>query len=393
MAAAVPLSQDETKRTTATRDECVNEIRRLVEAHPSGFITRNRFRVESNLAESAWNAHFGTFSEFRRQAGVVLSRHAHRLERDIAKHASVDRMREMTQEKREYAGRYKRPVDRRWQTALIGSDIHDMHCDPFWRRTFIDMARRAAPEVIVLNGDIYDLPEFSKHTRDPRDWTPQDRIRWVWKFLGDLRAAAPDAEIQFIEGNHEFRLLRHLAEATPAMLVLLADLHGFTVSKLLGLDQFEINLVARSDMTAFNERDIKQQLRRNYTTLWDGALLFGHFPEMRNMGVPGASGHHHKHIVWTEYSPKFGPYEWHQIGCGHRREASYCNGERWANGFLLAHCDTQTKRTQFEYVDVSHNAAMIGGKHYVRADDEIVVDSGVSDAETARTRTPTRGTR
>lgn len=386
------LSQDDNKQTRATKDECIREMRRLAEADTTKVVTRNFFRNESRLAESAWNAHFGTFEEFKRQAGIILSRHAHRLERDIAKHASVDKMRAMNVEKRSYEGKYARPEGGRWQSALVVSDVHDMHCDPFFRRVLMDVAKRSQPEIVVLNGDIYDLPEFSKHSRDPRDFNPLDRIRWVWKFLGDLRAAVPNAEIQFIEGNHEFRLLRHLAEETPAMLVMLAELHGFTVPKLLGLDRFEINLIARADMTAFNERDIKTQLARNYTTLWDGSLLFGHFPEMRNMGLPGASGHHHKHIVWTAYSPAHGPYEWHQTGCGHMREASYCNGERWANGFLLAHCDTLTRRTQFEYVDLSHTAAMVGGKWYSRSDGEPVSDLTVSEKDTKRAATGNKRT-
>ena len=377
-----PLSQDESKRRTATRAECIAELRRIAEADTSRVVTRNQFRNDSTLAESAWNCHFGTFEEFKRQAGVMLSRHAHRLERHIAKHASVDRLREMNAEKRQYEGKYARPKDGRWQTALVMSDLHDIHCDPFFRRVVLDVARRVAPEIVVLNGDIFDLPEFSKHTRDPRDWAPLDRIKWVWKFLADLRRAAPEAEIQFVEGNHEFRLLRHLAEQTPAMLVMLADLHGYTIQRLLGLDQYEIRLIARSDMTAWNERDIAKQLRRNYTMLWGDSLLFGHFPEMRKMGIPGASGHHHKHVVWTEYSPVHGPYEWHQIGAGHQREASYCNGEKWANGFLLAHCDTLTRRTQFEYADLSHCAAMVGGKWYARTADEPVLDLRVSDTDT-----------
>lgn len=379
-----PLSQDESKRRTATRAECIAELRRIAELDTTRVVTRNQFRNESTLAESAWNAHYGTFVEFKRQAGIMLSRHAHRLERNIAKHASVDRLREMNVEKRQFEGKYARPRDGRFQTALVMSDLHDLHCDGFFRRVVLDVARRAAPEIVVLNGDIFDLPEFSKHTRDPRDWSPLDRVKWVWSFLADLRRAAPEAEIQFVEGNHEYRLLRHLAEQTPAMLVMLADLHGYTIPKLLGLDKYEVRFIARADMTAFNERDIQTQLWKNYTILWDGSLLFGHFPEMRRMGLPGASGHHHKHLVWTEYSPVHGPYEWHQIGAGHQREASYCNGEKWANGFLLAHCDTATKRTQFDYIDVSHAAAIVGGKWYQRGSDEPVLDMNVSETDTHR---------
>jgi UDP-2,3-diacylglucosamine pyrophosphatase LpxH len=85
----------------------------------------------------------------------------------------------------------------------------------------------------VLNGDIFDLPEFSKYTQDPRHFAPVERIKWVHQFLNDLREAAPDAQIDFVEGNHEFRLLRHLSEATPALMTVLADLHGMTIPTCL----------------------------------------------------------------------------------------------------------------------------------------------------------------
>lgn len=357
-----------------TATQCIAELRRVAEAEPNRYITRMIFRNESAISDATWNRYFGTFDEFKRQAGITLSRHAQRLEKSIAKHASVDTMRAMNADKRQWEGAYLRPSSRRWQTALVASDLHDVHCDPFFRRVLLDTAARVQPEKIVLNGDVFDLPEFSRHFQDPRSFNLLDRIRWVHGFLGDLRQAAPDAELIFTEGNHEFRLLRHLGEETPAMMTVLADLHGWTVPKLLGLDRFEVNYVARADMTAFTERDIKAQLRKNYVTLWDNALLFGHFPEMRAMGVPGASGHHHKHIVWTAYSPTHGPYEWHQTGCGHQREASYCNGEKWANGFLLCHTDTRSRRTAFEYVDVSHPHAVVGGRFYERTAREPVLD-------------------
>ena len=370
-----PLSEDQRKfHPEWTAEDCCVELQRIANIDTTKVISRNYFRVHSDISESTWNRYFGTFEEFKRQAGIILSRHAHRLEKSIAKHASVDKLRDLNAEKRSFEGTYLRPSSKRWQSALVLADLHDRHCDPFYRRVALDTAARVQPEKVILNGDIFDLPEFSKHFQDPRTFNILDRIKWVHAFLGDLRIAAPDAEITFVEGNHEARLLRHLSEQTPAMLTVLADLHGFTAAKLLGLDRYELNYVARMDLTAFTEADIKGQLRKNYTVQWDGALLFGHFPDMRRMGIPGASGHHHRHEVWSAYSPVHGAWEWHQTGCGHQREASYCAGEKWQNGFLIAHCDTLTKRTQFEYVDLSHSAAMVGGKFYQRTDEEPILD-------------------
>lgn len=367
----VPLSENTKKITDLwTKEQCIAALRAIAEAEPDKVITRNYFRVNGPIAESVWNRHFGTFEEFKRQAGITISRHAHRLEKSIAKHASVDILRQMNQDKADWGDAYLKPNGKRFKSILAGSDIHDIDCDPFWRRTFVDTARRAQPDVICLTGDIFDLPEFSKYSQDPREWDPITRIKWVHEFLRELREACPDAEIYLIEGNHEFRMLRHLAEASPAMRTILADLHGFTIPKLLGLDQFEVNFIARADLTAFNEKDIKDELRKNWHIFYN-AVLAHHFPEGRNMGIPGWNGHHHRHFVWSFYSPTYGTSEWHQLGAGHKREAVYCAGEQWGNGHLLAHIDTQRLWTQMEYHQVLDHC-VIGGKMYTRNEDEVV---------------------
>jgi hypothetical protein len=369
---AVPMSENQRKfQADWTAEDCVAELVRIAKIDETKVISRNYFRVHSDISESTWNRYYGTFTEFKRQAGIILSRHAHGLERSIAKHASKDNQRRANVEKAGWEDVYLRPTSRRWQSCLVGSDIHDKLCDPFYRRLFVDTAKRAQPEKIVLNGDIFDLSEFGKYTQDPRKFELEARVKWVHKLLEDLREAAPEAEITFVEGNHEFRLMRHLTEATPALMVLLSDLHGMTVPGLLGLTKYEVNYVARMDLAAFTEADIKKELAKNYVILWD-SLLFHHFPDGRNMGFPGANGHHHKHLVWNHYSPQFGPYEWHQLGAGHIRQASYCAGEKWSNGFLLCHVDTHTKRTQFEYIDCSHAHAIIGGRFYQREDGELL---------------------
>lgn len=353
-----------------TEQDCINELLRIAEIDETKVISRNYFRNHADCSEATWNRYFGTFHEFKRQAGIVLSRHQHKHERDIAKHASKDNQRVMMVEKTSYEGKYKRDSDRRFQSILNVSDLHDINCDPFLRRMLIEAAKRVQPEKIVLNGDTFDMPEFGKYTQDPRLYDPIKRIKWVHDLLTDLRKAAPNAEFIMVEGNHEFRLIRHLTEATPAMVTVLADLHGFTVPKLLGLDKFEVNYIARMDLTAFREIDIKSELKKNYSILYD-AVLFHHFPEGSKMGYPGTNGHHHRHLVHSYYSPAFGPYEWHQTGAGHVRSASYCAGEQWSNGFLVVHVDTATRHSSFEYVDV-RDFCMFGGKFYQRSEAESV---------------------
>lgn len=369
---SVPMSEDQSRfKSDWTPEECIEELRRVANLDPDRVVSRNYFRVNSKISESTWNRYFGTFEEFKRQAGLKLTRQQHGLERHIAKHASVDHYRRMNVERQDYGDRYLRPNSKRFKTAIICSDLHDEEMDPFFRRVLIDTVRRVQPDAFVIGGDGLDLPEFGKYSVDPREWGPVRRIKVMHQFAREIREAAPDAQFDWLEGNHEFRLLRHLGDETPALKTVLAELHGMTIRKLLGLDQFQINYIAKADLAAYRERDIQKEIGRNYHILWDTVLVH-HFPEGRNMGLPGVNGHHHKHISWPHFSPVYGAYEWHQLGCGHMRDASYTSGEKWHMGFMIANVDTWTRQVNFDYVPVT-DFAVAGGKWYAREKSECVV--------------------
>lgn len=353
-----------------TAQQCVEELRRVAQMAQANdrFLSRRFFRNNAIISDGTWDRFFGTFEEFKRQGGVELPRGAHRLELHIAAHAARDAYRAMNVDKAGWEDKYLKPDAKRFQTILGCNDIHDIHCDTFWRRVFIDTAKRVKPEKIVINGDGLDLPEFGRYHTDPRTFEPMRRLRWMHDFLKELREACPDAEIIYIEGNHEHRFLRHLADAGAAgtaLKVILNELHGMSVSDFFGLSAYEVNYIARTDLAAASPADIKRELRKNYALMYD-CVLACHFPDAIGMSMPGWNGHHHSHQAQTKHSPMFGTYEWHQFGAGHVRGAEYTAGEKWSNGFGLIHVDTHRKRTQFEYVDTTPGFCVVGGRWYER---------------------------
>lgn len=362
---ATPLSETLlAKLRIGSQDEVVGDLRRLAIANPEVAIGRNWYRVHGVYAESVWNGLFGTFEEFKRQAGLKLTRQQHGMERAIAKHASTDHYRKMNIDRADYAETYVRPTAGRFKTRIFCSDLHDEDMDPFYAEVLVDAIARIQPDSVTIVGDGLDLPEFGKYNVDPREWGPVRRIKAFHAFLERVRAVY-DGQVDHIEGNHEFRLLRHLGDQTPALKTVLADLHGMSVRSLLGLDKYEVNYIAKADLGAWTEKGIKAEVSKNYK-VYDDAFLAHHFPEGRQMNMPGCNGHHHRHQVWPEFNPMFGAYEWHQMGCGHRRDASYCAGEKWHMGFLIAHTDTKTKQVVSEYVQIT-DFACVGGKFYHRA--------------------------
>lgn len=335
-------------------------------------ISRDRYLEYGNFSKRQWNAVFGTFQEFRRQAGINPRRQIAKLEREIGKHASVDHFKQLSRERKEWGDKYLRENTARYQLLIGSTDWHDIETDPFTLRVFLDTLSRANPDIITFAGDIYGHSEFGNYHVDPREWGPVRRMEFVnSNILGEARSRCPDAQIDLIEGNHERRLLKHLTNNTPVTKVFLSDWLGLTIRDMLKLDALEINYIAEADLAAWTKQAEAEELAKNFKIYFDCVLVHHYTNLGRAMGYPGFSGHNHKHISWPEYSPQFGSYEWHQVGCGCARSANYTEGLKWANGFVLVHIDTKNRIPNFEYVSVTDHAC-VGGKMYYRDRKEIV---------------------
>jgi hypothetical protein len=347
--------------------DILNDLVRCADSE--GNLTRAKYRDEGSFTTDKIEAVFGSFREARRQAGLERTRGQNQFQNQLARHVSHDDYRQFVIDRKDYGDKFRRPDSKRFQSMLVCTDVHDIECDPFWRRVFLDTVKRVRPDKLIFGGDLFDLAEFGRYGVDPREWDVVGRIKWVHKFLEDCREAAGEStEFVLIEGNHEHRLLRHMADATPALKSVLSDLHGFTIPKLLGLDKYEVRYVARADLATFNQSNVRHEVGKNYECFYD-AFMVDHFPSGANRGVPGCNGHHHSHQSTSYYSHVYGSYEWHQLGSGHRRAASYCDGEKWNMGFAEINIDTQTKLSTTSYHPVA-DFAVISGKWYVREPDE-----------------------
>ena len=141
-------------------------------------------------------------------------------------------------------------------------------------------------------------------------------------------------------------------------------LHGFTLSKLLGLDEFQINYIAKCDLATYNLTDQAKEIKKNYKVYFD-SMIAHHYPAGASLGMPGINGHHHKVEIRSLYNETFGAYQWVQAPAMHRADASYTMGEKWSTGFVIAHVDTLNRQTIFEPVSV-RDFACVGGRYLYR---------------------------
>lgn len=353
-----------------TAQFCIDDINVLASGYPDRRITRDFYRKNGNAPEAAWTGHFGNFPEFLRQSGLEHTRNANKIRNAAARHAAVDDLRVLSAKRSQLSDTYSRDDKAsRFKTMVACSDLHDEECDPFYLRVLCETIKDVNPDVVCLDGDIFDVPEFGKYGVDPREWDVVGRMEAGLDIIRQIREAAPEAQIDFIEGNHEARVIRHLLECSPAIKHMLSGLHDFDLTKLFRLDEYEVNYVANADLFTFTDAQTRREMTKNHKIYW-GCLLAHHFPHGRDIGVPGFNGHHHRHIVWSEHNAHFGSYEWHQMGAGHVRDAPYCDGTKWNNGFLVAMADTQTRDVQFDYCSVGSTFALSAGKMYARQTEE-----------------------
>jgi len=364
---ALLSERDKKYDPAATAEMCVLDLRGLQEANPDMFISRNFYRVHGTYSDKTWDQYFGTFEEFRKQAGLQLTRSQHQLEKHIAKHASLDVYRKFyVEEIMPWCGKYEKEFkSQRIRTMVVASDFHDQDSDPFVLSVILATCKRIQPDVVVLNGDVFDEYEFSRFDKDPRTINIKERYEFVRdRIFKPLREACQDAQIDLIIGNHEMRIMKHFADKTPNMRTLM-DLMGFTLSKLLMLDDFKINLVSKVDLAAYKPTEIRDEIKKNFKKYFNTVVLNHEGDE--DYGMSSVSGHIHRPRLQTKCNEAKGPIFNLTTGCVCKVDAEYHHQKVNAqNSFAIIHVDTLTEQAVPEHIMFTDHFAVVAGVYYFR---------------------------
>jgi len=357
----------------ATEDDCIDDLRAVQKMHPFKFIDRNYYRHEGKYSDATWNRFFGTFQEFRRQAGLELSRHQHQHEKNIAKHASLDHYPEWYAEQVDpVTWLYPRAERHRVNTVAVISDNHDLKQDPFVWRVWLETVRAMQPDVICFNGDQNDCYEFNRYGIDPRQADAVKALTATREMFRQTREACPDSEIIWNLGNHEWRIMKHMADASPYLRTVLADFVGLNWADIFGVRDLGININCKWNLKAFTKPDVADQVQNNYVVLWETFAL-KHIYEP-NFSISGTSGHTHRPETRTYANLSRGrrtPLNWTVTGSGCRGNAEYAEGlDRTSQGFALFHVMPDSGVTVPENVIIQGDFAAVGGKYFYRMDSE-----------------------
>lgn len=335
------------------RAEMIADLLRVFE-HPlnpyAGWAaSRDRYRHLGHFPAVLVADLFGTHQEFQRAAGLIDSRgtsrhrlgiaHAH-TEQRIAAYAKEHVLR--------WQGKYDRALrDRRGEkVVVVGSDLHSQFLDPFAWEVFIGVVRMVSPDVVVLNGDVVDFYVVSRHLKLPGEGhlTLQQEIDLTReKILRRVRESAPEATIVWHIGNHEYRLVRYLADTAPE----LASLDCLSFDKLFGVQEYEIEMQFGGSFLAPKASRQRKEVETNWRIYWDSYAVThgtytGEFPAARQLGrygMSGTSGHVHTPQLYFDSTLRTPNVSWMSTGM----LASYMVGkeyvpepQRWTMGLGVA---------------------------------------------------------
>lgn len=115
-----------------------------------------------------------------------------------------------------------------WKTCVVLPDIQagffrattgdliSTH-DPVAIEYALAVIKAEKPDVVALNGDNADFPEFGKYRLTPAfALTTQATIDFLTTLCARIRDAAPHARIVWLEGNHEVRLTNYILDNAKA---------------------------------------------------------------------------------------------------------------------------------------------------------------------------------
>lgn len=364
------ISKSAVKEPDVTKQDLINDIKRLQEEFPSKTITRDFYRKNGSYSEKHWVDKFGIFATFKREAELTESKEEARFNRAKSKHRELDIYRRFfSEEVLSYHRKYeKSDKDERYKTLVIGSDFHDIHSDTFVLSVFIRTCEMLQPDIIVLNGDVFDLYEFSHFDQDPEQCDLEKRFNFVQTHIFKaLRKACPDSQIDFIIGNHELRLIKMLASKHPALRILMAGPLKLNLSKIFGLDEFEINLVTKYDLPSFI-KTIDTEKAENFKKYY-GCFVVTHKGDY-GFQMSGTSGHTHRPKLGIGYNEALDYLTtWNVTGCIKKTYAEYVEGpNKWMNGFGIVHIDVVDKVVNQIPILIPGNFAVIEGVRFVRND-------------------------
>lgn len=137
-----------------------------------------------------------------------------------------------------YANDYS-PYEIKQSRILIISDLHFPYQNNKAITLALDYGKSKKIDCILINGDLIDFANISRHEKDFRARSIADEFDSVRMFLKSLRLHFPKTKIVFKHGNHDERWEKFLYAKAPEIF----DVNDFQLEILLRLGELKIETV------------------------------------------------------------------------------------------------------------------------------------------------------
>ncbi|KPL15443.1 hypothetical protein AMJ74_01390 [candidate division WOR_3 bacterium SM1_77] len=153
-------------------------------------------------------------------------------------------------------------------TILVASDAH------YWpgvvstaHQAFLEIAGELKPEIIVMNGDMFDGSSISRFPKAGWGTTPnvKQELEAVQERLDEIRLVAKGSELWWTMGNHDQRFEARLAQNVPEY----AGVAGFTLKDHFPHWNFTMSLMVNENLM------IKHRFRNGVHATWNNTLYGG----------------------------------------------------------------------------------------------------------------------
>ena len=137
-----------------------------------------------------------------------------------------------------YANEYT-PYEIKQSRILIISDLHFPYQNNEAITLALDYGKEKKVDCILINGDLIDFANISRHEKDWRSRSIAEEFDAVRMFLNTLRSHFPKTKIVFKHGNHDERWEKFLYNKAPEIF----DVNDFQLEVLLKLGELKIETV------------------------------------------------------------------------------------------------------------------------------------------------------
>jgi hypothetical protein len=368
--------RDDPKLQAKIREQLLRDLIRVYNDEDNNSIvtpvSRRCYRDLGHFPEILVGDFFGQHAEFLRAAGLQDRRGTARSQNRSARlHTEQEIHRFAKENVLRFHGKYDFAKGKRTHLeGVVASDLHSLHCDPFARYCLMRAVEQIQPDVIVVNGDAVDFPSISTHPKLPGHFhlNLQQEVDWAKDLFRELRRLAPNAAIYFVIGNHEYRLVRYLADTAPA----LASLRDLSFNHMFGLDEFQVSLVCRSNFLAPSQAARKEDVAENWLVLGDcyvathgsSCAKFAAETELMRFCMSGTSGHTHRPQVYYHHTPGTGAMSWMStpMMCHKSDGRDFVHSAiPWNMGFGIFSIDPKKKLVSQQIVQVHEDVCFFAG--------------------------------